>query len=530
MNASLPKPSLQLIQKELAERSLADFIRMGWVYIDPSVYLENWHIDAICEHLQAVARGQIRRLIINIPPRHMKSIATCVAFPAWVWAQSRRGPLSGPQVRFLHSSYAERLSLRDSIKCRRLIESPWYQSNWGDRFALTGDQNTKIRFENDKFGYRIASSEGGFATGEGGDIIVIDDPHNATDISSETIRFGVLDWFDGTMSTRLNDPKTGAYVIIMQRLHEGDLTGHILASSLPGEWVHLCLPARYEPEHPYVWLGDPRAKLGELLWPERVGEPELASLERSLGSVGTAGQLQQRPAPESGSLFQKAWFETVAIAPAKSVRVRRWDLAATKEGRGATDPDWTVGLMMARDEAGLFYVEDVVRFRGSPEEVERRVLNTATQDDANYGAGAVRIALSQDPGQAGKAQVAYLTKKLAGHIISSVPETGSKEVRAQPLASQAEAGNVKLVKAEWNRAFLDELAFFPNGNHDDQVDAASGAFHELVGPKIKGEAFLEIARRINAGDLNSPAEKPTDRVLELAPGSLEYERAKALAA
>ena len=522
MDSSLPP--LKEIQKVLAERSLAQFIRLGWPYIDPNDYSSNWHIDAISEHLEAVTKGELRHLLINVPPRHMKSIGTAVAWPAWAWAQEaeagkKHGPLSGADTRFLFASYAHTLSIRDSLKCRRLIESPWYQEQWGDRFSLTSDQNTKVRFENDKFGYRLSTSVDGALTGEGGDIVVVDDPHNATEIASETMRNVVLDWWDGAMSTRLNNPKTGAYVVIMQRLHEDDLSGHILSQN-HGNWTHLCLPARYESDHPHVWVRDPRKEQGQLLWPSRVGETELSSLERSMGPYGAAGQLQQRPAPRDGGLFQGAWFETTPTAPLKAQRVRRWDLAATEVGRGAADPDYTVGVLMARDEAGFFYIEDVVRMRGSSAEVETVVLNTAKQDAATYGATYVKIALSQDPGQAGKSQVGYYTRLLAGFMVSSASETGSKLVRAQPLSAQAEAGNVKIVRAPWNKTFIDELEVFPNGKHDDQVDACAGAFHVLVGPGIKAEGWLEMARQINAGLIVGPG--AVERETQYAVGSVEW--------
>ena len=234
--------TLEDVQYNLAEKHLSHFLRIGWPYIDPADYITNWHIDAISEHLEAIANGELRRLILNIPPRHMKSLSTAVAFPAWTWAQKRRSKLTGPQVGFLSMSYAQSLSVRDNVKCRRLVESNWYQRGWGDRFKLTGDQNTKIRFENDRGGYRLASSVDGSGTGEGGDIIVIDDPVSAGDALSPTVREAANEWFDNTMSTRLNDPKTGAYVVVMQRLHQSDLVGHILERH-PDEWTVLCLPA-----------------------------------------------------------------------------------------------------------------------------------------------------------------------------------------------------------------------------------------------------------------------------------------------
>ena len=197
------------------------------------------------------------------------------------------------------------LSIRASLKCRRLVESPWYQANWGDRFQLTGDQNAKQRFENNKSGYRLATSVGGTATGEGGDRIVVDDPHNVNEAESELVRRGVLEWWDQVMSTRLNDPKRGTKVIVMQRVHEADLAGHVLTQ---GGYEHLCLPAEYEGPTRCTVIGwsDPRDEPGQLLWAERFGPDEIQALKRSMGSYAAAGQLQQRPAPAEGGASSSA--------------------------------------------------------------------------------------------------------------------------------------------------------------------------------------------------------------------------------
>ena len=297
----------------LAERHLHVFAKQGWRYLDPAPFIDGWHLEAVAEHLEAISRGQIRNLIINQPPRTMKSILTSVAFSAWTWAQKSdpNYPLVGPGVQFLTASYAQSLSLRDSVKCRRLIESPWYQSNWGDRFKLTDDQNTKIRFENDKGGYRLATSVGGALTGEGGSIIIVDDGHNTIEAESDAIRRGTLEWWDEALSTRLNDPKTGAYIIVMQRLHEEDLTGHILSKD-NGSFTHLMLPMRFDTTRVCVTdLGfeDPREEDGELLWPERFGEVEVEALERALGPYATASQLQQSPSPRGGGIIKREFWQ-----------------------------------------------------------------------------------------------------------------------------------------------------------------------------------------------------------------------------
>ncbi len=177
------------LDQELAERSLWEFTRQMWRWADPAPFQDNWHIGAICEHLQAVSTGEIRRLLINIPPHHCKSSLVSVMWPAWVWIRS-------PGTSFMAASYAQTLSTRDSVKCRRVIESPIYQRRWGAGFRLTGDQNTKTRFDNDRNGYRLATSVGGALTGEGGDVIIVDDAHNVADKESETIPQSTLDWWE----------------------------------------------------------------------------------------------------------------------------------------------------------------------------------------------------------------------------------------------------------------------------------------------------------------------------------------------
>jgi hypothetical protein len=249
------------IEEEIldSESSRPQFIRYAWEEVEPgTTFVPGFHLDAICEHLEAVSHGRVRNLLINIPPRHMKSLAVCVFWPVWEW-------ITHPQRRWLFASYASSLSVRDSLKCRRLIESPWFQRRFGDRFQLCGDQNAKDRFDNDRSGCRLATSIGGAATGEGGDRVVVDDPHNVVERESDAARELALTWWDQTMSTRLNDPKTGAKVIVMQRIHERDLSGHVLEQ---GGYVHLCLPAEFESARRCItsigWR-DRRSAEGELL-------------------------------------------------------------------------------------------------------------------------------------------------------------------------------------------------------------------------------------------------------------------------
>jgi len=245
--------------------------------------------------------GRLLNLIINVPPGHAKSLLTAVFWPAWWW-------IHAPETRFLFASYSASISVRDSVRCRRLVESEWYQQRWGRLYQLTEDQNQKQRFENNRTGYRIATSVGGSATGERADVVVVDDPHSVEQAASDVERRAAIEWWNGTMSTRLNNFQTGHKVVIQQRLHEADLSGDLLQK---GGYELLCLPAEYEPERKCTtsigWT-DPRQKEGELLWQERVTRRDLEALKISLGSYRYAGQYQQRPSPAEGGIFKRAWF------------------------------------------------------------------------------------------------------------------------------------------------------------------------------------------------------------------------------
>jgi len=453
---------LDILEAEQARRSLRIYIEKAWPVVEPGrAFISGWHIDAICEHLEAVTRGEIHRLLINIPPRHMKSLLVSVFWPTWVWA-------TAPESRWIFASYAEKLSTRDSLKCRRIIQSQWYQKRWGDRFTLTSDQNVKTRFENDKTGFRLATSVGGLATGEGGDFLVIDDAHKADESHSDTQLEKACTWHDEVWSTRLNDEKTGARVVIGQRIHERDLPGHLLEK---GGWEKLILPTEYEPTTHVTSIGfkDPREKEGDLLWAERFGPEAIAQAKLDLGSYAFAGQHQQRPAPREGGIFDRAWFSIVRAAPADARRVRYWDKAGTECG-GA----FTAGVRMST-KGGIYYVEDVVRGQWSSGKRNRAIRTTAEIDGHE-----THVWVEQEPGSGGKESAEYTIQELAGFTVRAERPTGDKVERAQPLSAQAEAGNVVLVKGQWNEAFLAELELFPNGAYKDQADAASGAFNKLA--------------------------------------------------
>jgi predicted phage terminase large subunit-like protein len=466
-------PDLIDFDREIAKDSFAEFVKMAWPVLEPASELKwGWSLDAICEHLEAVTSGEIKRLLMNVPPGCMKSLLTGVLWPAWEW-----GPQGLPGKRYLGTAHKQDLAVRDNLKARRLIQSGWYQDRWP--IKLTGDQNAKTKFENDFTGFREAMAFTSM-TGSRGDRVILDDPLSVDHANSDADLRAAELTFTEALPTRVNNDDS-AIVVIMQRLHEKDTSGIIMKRQLG--YVHLCLPMRFEAERrcaTRIGFVDPRTEDGDLLFPERFPESTVVDLEKTLGSYAAAGQLQQRPAPREGGMFKRAWFPVVRAVPAGTRFVRGWDLAAT-EGAG----DWTVGVKVGRQKNGRFIIANVVRDRKSSAGVERLLINTASQDGYEC-----KVSIPQDPGQAGKAQTSYLIQQLAGYTVTSSTESGDKVTRAGPLAAQAEAGNVDILEGDWNDAFFDEITIFPNGTKD-QTDAASRAFNELVmGSKFDLEAML----------------------------------------
>lgn len=449
---------------EIARTDLHEYIRQAWHLVEPATpFLDNWHIGAIAEHLQAVSRGEIRNLLINIPPRHAKSLEVSVFWPTWEW-------INAPWLRWIFASYAQKLSTRDSLKCRRIIESNWYQQRWGAVYEITSDQNEKTRFENSRTGYRIATSVEGIATGEGGDRIVVDDPHNVLEAESDTVRESVLTWWDEAMASRLNDPKTGARVIVMQRVHEKDLSGHVLAQ---GGYEHLCLPAEYEPKRRCITvLGweDPRTEPGELLWPERFGQAELSDLKLRLGSYAAAGQLQQRPAPAEGGVIKRHWFRRFDIRNRPpsfdqiilSADPKFKDYETTSRVAvhiwGRIGPD---KYLLARDIGHWGITESLA------------AIGRQRTDWHRPGDGVTLDAYLIEDKANGPAIMEVLRKKVAGII--AIQPRGSKEARVLAVSPQMEAGNIWIPETPWGDEVIDALCFVPNGDNWDDVDACSQA-------------------------------------------------------
>jgi hypothetical protein len=294
---------LMEISRAECEDELAMFVRQAWHVIEPGQpYIHGWHIDFVCEHLEAITRGDeldsgqlYNRLLINVPPGTMKSLLVGVFWPAWEW-----GPQNLPHHRFVCASHSLDLSIRDGLRMRRLVTSEWYQERWGDRVTLTGDQNQKTKFENTATGFRQAAASGSI-TGARGDRVVIDDPHSVDGANSDAMRETTVQWFKEAVPTRLNNPDRSAIVVVMQRLHQGDVSGVILDEQLG--YDHIMLPMEYDPTRAaptLLGLEDPRTEDRELLFPERFSAAVVARDSKVMGPYATAGQFQQQPAPRGG--------------------------------------------------------------------------------------------------------------------------------------------------------------------------------------------------------------------------------------
>jgi predicted phage terminase large subunit-like protein len=461
---------------------LSDFARAAWPVLEPTTPLKwGWHLDCICEHLEAVTNNEIKKLIINIAPRHGKSLFTSVFWPAWTW-------LHDPSLRWLSASYAMNLSVKLSVDCRRLIESPFYQNECLPDFQLTSDQNVKSHFDNSKRGSRFATAMTAVAGGFGCSVLLLDDPHNRSDASSPLEIKASIEGYRFNLFGCLNDKITGRQVLIMQRICVGDLTDELLSQ---GGWEHLCLPTENDNARRSTSLGfyDQRTVEKELLCPAQFDQTANEDAKKTLGIQGYSAQHSQNPTPDGGVLFDISKFKYInaQLIPRNLRRHTHWDLAATAETPGK-DPDFTAGVTMGVDDNDhRIFITNVDKFRVDPAECELKIKNRAIINGVETS-----ITLEEEKASAGKHVASYYTRHvLIGFVVKGQPIHGDKIARARPFAAQVNAGNVYLIEgAYWLHDFLDELKDWPNGKHKDQGDGCSGAFNQLFDPE---EAALTAA-------------------------------------
>ena len=454
--------ALQKVRAELARRSLLEFTRQAWPILEPGVKMkEGWAIEAICEHLEAVIKGDIKRLVINIPPGAMKSRLSRVMMPLYIWTHK-------PWARVIGSSYALSLAERDNYYARTILQTDWYQQNFG--VSISSEQGAKVNFDNTHMGGLRAMSVGGATTGFRGDFLILDDAHNASEGESDAKRSEAVQWFLETFQTRVNDLDNSPIVVVGQRIHEED----VYSAALELGYDHLNIPMEWEEEQrktTSIGWTDPRTKEDDLMWPERFSEGAVERLKKALGPYAASAQLQQRPVPRKGGLFQVDNIRQIDELPDEPfIAVRAWDLAGS-EGKGA----FTVGTkLLWGEKSQQFYVADVQRQQLGGGAVRELIQKVADEDGIS-----TRIIIPKDPGQAGKVQTEDIIALLRGYSVKAEAQSGSKELRAEPLASQIEIGKVAVLKRTWTKAWLDELRFFPKSKFKDQVDATASAFNEL---------------------------------------------------
>ena len=457
-------PTLIEFDREIARRSFAEFCKMAWNVLEPATPLKwGWCLDAICEHLQAVHDGRIKRLLMNVPPGCMKSLTTSVFFPAWEW-----GPGGRPDLRYISTSHADRLATRDNLKCRRLIQSEWYQERWP--IILTGDQNQKTKFENTSMGFR-ESMPFTSMTGSRGDRVIIDDPLSVDDANSQAAIDSAKSTFLEAVPTRVNDDRS-AIIVIMQRLHTEDVSGVILSEGLP--YDHLMLPMRFDPGRrcsTSIGFTDPRTKDGELLFPERFTEQTVAELEKTMGSYASAGQFQQSPVPRGGALIKTEWLNRWHSGDCPEYFdnvIQSWDMTF----KGTSHSDYVVGQVWGTRGAN-FYLLDQVRGQWDFVQTLQAVRMLTERWPQAY------TKLVEEKAN-GAAVISQLKDQIGGFVPITPKE--SKAARAFAVTPIFEAGNVFIPPSAvaWvDRDYVPELMMFPAGAHDDQVDATTQALSYL---------------------------------------------------
>jgi predicted phage terminase large subunit-like protein len=482
----LNKTKQELLDESRARcKTLAGFVREAWHVLEPRArYVHGPHIDAICQHLEAVSTGQINRLLMNVPPGAMKSLLTSVFWPAYEW-----GPLGMSSMRYLATAFNDGPVKRDSRKCRDLVLSEWYQERWPS-IVLTRAGETS--FANTATGSREGVAFGSL-TSQRGDRLIIDDPQSIKTAESKLQLVETTRLFREGALNRLNDQTLSALICIMQRLAVNDISDAFL--EVVAGTVHLRLPMEFERSaccYTRIDFKDWRTEEGELLEPVRFPRQVIDDLKRGMGAHAYAGQYQQRPTARAGGMFQRDWFEGKildALPAGLTRRVRSWDLAASAPDDSA-DPDFTVGAKIETDDK-IFVISDVDEFQKNPGGVRKAIKDKARADTA-----ACDIAIPEDPGQAGKDQAQSIISENAGYRITAIRQTGDKGTRADPFAAQCEAGNVFLLKGPWNESFIDQLCGFPKG-HDDQVDAVSQGFNYLAGQPAS--SFFDLNRMLLQG-------------------------------
>lgn len=445
--------NLLLLQKEIYTKSLSSFIQRSFYIVNQgTTYKHNWHIDAISEALNEIYKGNIKRLIINMPPRYLKSFCVSVAFPAWVLGNN-------PEKRIIVASYSEKLTLKHSTDCRLIIENEWFKKIFNN-CILSKNQNEKYKFSTINNGYRFATSVGGTLTGDGGDILIIDDPHNPQNVLSEKYRQKTLDWYSNTFSSRLNDKKQSAIIIVMQRLHPNDLSGYILSKD-KNNWVHLNLPVIFEDETK-IHIGNFNKVINkdEILFNEREGKIEIERIKIDMGTYVFNAQYQQKPMISDCGMFKKEWFKYFN----KNIEFENIYLSFDTAIKTGVNNDPTVCSVWGVYQNNYYLINIFRKWLEYPD-LKKETIKLIKQ----YNPTATLI----EDKASGQSLIQDLKKEINSNIIS-IKVVKDKITRFASVTPFFESNRVFIFKNDlWQFDLEYELLLFPNSQHDDQVDSIS---------------------------------------------------------
>jgi len=474
------------IEREACKRSLSAFVRMAWHVIEPAQpYVHGWHIDFICDHLEAVTRGDINRLLINVPPGTMKSLLVSVFWPAWEW-----GACGKPSTRYVSASHSQDFAIRDTLKMRRLVSSEWYQERWP--VPMTKDQNEKTKFENESTGFRQAMAMSSL-TGTRGDRVIIDDPHSIEGAISNADRVRTLRVMRETVPSRLTNPDRSAIVVVMQRIHDEDVSGMLLAEDYG--YTHVMLPMEFEPARCCVTAFgcDPRTKDGELLFPARFPLEVVERDKKMMGSYATAGQFQQRPSPRGGGIIRGEWFGRYSILPIIKFRQIFADTAQkTKEHN-----DYSVFQCWGMGDDGKLYLLDQIRGKWEAPELKRRAVAFWNKHHDEKNAGTLRgMGIEDKASGTGLIQELRSEARIPLSPAGGIQRGTDKYSRVMDVVSYIESGYVKLPDdAPWVSDFIAECEAFTADNshaHDDQIDPMCDAIKTLLQSNSAAEKWARM--------------------------------------
>ena len=459
------------LEKKLSEMSFYEFFKAAWHIVEPAVPLStNWHHKYICDTLQEeceriiAQKPKTKDIIINVPFRSTKSLIVTVMFPVWAWIKS-------PKLRFITSSYSAALSIELATKSRDIIFSDWFKRRWGDVFHIKKDQNLKERYENNHVGMRRATSVGGTVTGQGGDFLIVDDPLSPQMANSATERENANEWYRTTFYSRLNQADIGVRIIIMQRVHEEDLSGFLLDKETRFNYKHICIPATNEdgnikPKELEKFYD----KESGLFWTDRFSKEVLNDYKSALGTYGYAGQLQQTPTPLDSGMIHKDWFKIDRYSKDDATVNFVIDPAYTANQKN--DPS---ALLAYTYKENKWQIVDCINVHKEFPELVKFIPQWVKKNGYT-----TKSRIYVEPKASGKSIVQTLIRETGLNVKEDKPPTKDKVARVSDISASLESGRVSLLNGDWNREFLDQLTRFPAAKHDDMVDCLVMAVNKEI--------------------------------------------------